>query len=575
MDQPYPMDLRVPGSKDYSGRTDPEEHVNSYYGNMLMRGVSNAVMCQAFYSTLSGRAAEWFVSLEPGSITDFSKLARRFVHRFAISNAAKKHFTSLEKAKQREGESLTLFSERWKAAMAEIEPVDDRTAVNLLLYALRAGPLYQDLILKQPNTYEEALKRMTDHAIADEANAAKRMQETGQGRRDMRRQPDPRRKDQDGNPIYTPLSRPIGEILEYAQSCNMIQLPAPARDGPDKDKYCAYHRNWGHETDECHVLKGLIEDLLRSGELAQFSAQKKKSQRRVWKKYFKKSDKEKKDKGPEPDHDPPAARSKQIIHVIFGGPEGGDDPDQRRAWSRDLPVCSISTDQPEKRMKDEPITFTDRDLPLGGNQSTEALVVTIDICGAEVRRVMVDTGSSVNVLYLEAFRKLKLESSALRPVRTPLSGFTGDMIHPEGVVALPVEVRVYPRVLKVEMEFIVVNLACVHNVILGRPGIAQMRAIIFMPHLCMKFPTPEGVGVVRGDPRSARLCYVRAVEKQAASTSRANTIARRKDEEKKEQPGPSEPVEEIPLNMDQPDRCIKIGTSLCPDLKRSILSVLR
>lgn len=58
MDQPYPMDLRVPGSKDYSGRTDPKEHVNSYYENLLMMGVSDAMMCRAFYSTLSGRAAE-------------------------------------------------------------------------------------------------------------------------------------------------------------------------------------------------------------------------------------------------------------------------------------------------------------------------------------------------------------------------------------------------------------------------------------------------------------------------------------------------------------------------------------
>ncbi|XP_031096908.1 uncharacterized protein LOC116001158 [Ipomoea triloba] len=326
----------------------------------------------------------------------------------------------------------------------------------------------------------------------------------------------------------------------------MIQLLAPARDGLDKDKYCDYHRNRGHDTDECHVLKGLIGDLLRSGELAQFAAEKKKSRRRGWKKYFKKFDKEKKDKGPEPDHDPPATGSKQIIHVIFGGPEGGEDPDQRRAWSRNLPVCSINTDQPEKRMKEEPITFTDRDLPLGGDQSAEALVVTIDICCAEVRRVMVDTGSSVNVLYLEAFRNLKVDSSTLKPVRTPLSGFTGDLIHPEGTVVLPVEVGIYPQVLKVAMEFIVVNLECVHNVILGRPGIAQMKAIISMPHLYMKFPTPEGVGIVRGDPRSARLCYVRAVEKQAASTSCVNTIARRKDEEKKEQPGPSEPEKKSP-----------------------------
>lgn len=73
----------------------------------------------------------------------------------------------------------------------------------------------------------------------------------------------------------------------------MIQLPAPSQDEPDKRKYCAYHRNRCHDIEECHVLKGLIEDLLRSSKLAQF-AEKKKKEKRTLKKFFKRVDKEKK-----------------------------------------------------------------------------------------------------------------------------------------------------------------------------------------------------------------------------------------------------------------------------------------
>lgn len=64
MNHHYPIDLRVPGNKGYNGKTDPKEHINSYYGNMLMIGVSDAVICRAFYATLKGRAAEWFNTLE-------------------------------------------------------------------------------------------------------------------------------------------------------------------------------------------------------------------------------------------------------------------------------------------------------------------------------------------------------------------------------------------------------------------------------------------------------------------------------------------------------------------------------
>ncbi|XP_031101853.1 uncharacterized protein LOC116005756 [Ipomoea triloba] len=352
------------------------------------------------------------------------------------------------------------------------EPVDDVTATNLLLNSLRAGNLYQDLILRPPLGYEDAVRRVVDHATATEANSAKKMMETGGPRRDQgqrdRHPNNQQQKDRDGNPIYTPLTRPVAEVLQYAQGCHMIQLPAPSKDDPDKDKYCAYHRNRGHDTEEFHVLKGLIEDLLQTGELAQF-AEKKEKGRRGWKNYFKK-DKDKKDKDTYQDREPTPAGPKQVIHVIFRGPEGGDTAGESRNWARDLHVGLVEEPNPEKKPKLEPIVFTDRDMPYAADCATEALVVTIDINGVDVQRVMVDTGLSVNVMYLDVSQKLQLDRSELTAVRTPLFGFTGAMIHPEGVVRLPVEVGTVPKVLRVMMEFVVVDLACVHNVILGRQG---------------------------------------------------------------------------------------------------------
>lgn len=101
----------------------------------------------------------------------------------------------------------------------------------------------------------------------------------------------------------------------------MILLPAPSQDGPDKSKYCTY-------TEEHHVLKGLIKDILRSGKLAQF-AEKKKKEKRTMKKFFKRVVNEKKDREPEHDREPLPTGSKQVIHVIFGGLEGGDSLDEQ------------------------------------------------------------------------------------------------------------------------------------------------------------------------------------------------------------------------------------------------------
>ncbi|XP_019157242.1 PREDICTED: uncharacterized protein LOC109153825 [Ipomoea nil] len=464
MAQPYLLDLRIPGNKEYDGRTDPEVHVNTYYGNMMMMGATDVVMCRAFYSTLSSRAAEWFRTLQPGSISDFASLATKFMRKIITSKVIRKPYIYLERAKHLEGESFTEFLVKWKAAVREVEPMDDLTAIHMLHISLRAGYLYQDFILHPPATYEEALRRVTDYANAGEANAVKRSQEVGtssrkpSGRADHRSGEDhPRPRTRPGE--FMALNRSAAEAMQYAQSSNLIRLPHPGLDGKDKSKHCAYHRCARHDTEEYTHLKQLLEDLLQSGKL---------------------------DK-------------------CVGRREKNKKPDASQA-RESCPVAIVDSRETGKRQKIELITFSLKDQPESGDNGMESLVVTIDIMETDVQRVMVDNRSSVNVLYLDVFGKLKLDKRELIQVGMPLLGFTGTTIRPEGKIVLPVELGTPPRSIKTELEFVVVNLHCVHNVILGRPTIMRIGGIISMPHLCMKFPTLAGVGVLRGDVQSARKC---------------------------------------------------------------------
>ncbi|RZR81856.1 hypothetical protein BHM03_00008162 [Ensete ventricosum] len=59
-----------------------------------------------------------------------------------------------------------------------------------------------------------------------------------------------------------------------------------------------------------------------------------------------------------------------------------------------------------------------------------ALVVTARIANAYVRRIMIDTGSSANILYLDVFHKLGMTNRDLTPMTSTLTGFTGDAITP-------------------------------------------------------------------------------------------------------------------------------------------------
>ncbi|XP_019160760.1 PREDICTED: uncharacterized protein LOC109157315 [Ipomoea nil] len=380
MAQPYPLDLRIPGNKEYDGQTDPEVHISTYYGNMFMMGVTDAVI-----------------------------LATKFTRKFVTYKVVRKPYMYLEKAKQLEGESLINFLVKWKAAVGEVEPMDDLTAIHMLHISLRAGYLYPDFILHPPTTYEEALRRVTDYANAGEANAVKRSQEVGSsrkasGRSDNRSGEDhPRPRARPGD--FTALNRSAAEAMQYAQSCNLIRLPHPGPDGQDKSKHCAYHRCAGHDTEECTHLKQLLEDLLQLGKLDKCVGKREESKKPSERKDHRRShrpnrsnqDRRDQDRW---DPDPPSSgqqASKPTIHVIFGGLE---DASQAR---NPCPVVIVDSRETSKRQKMEPITFSLEDQPESEDTGMEALVVTIDIMGVDVQRVMVDTGSSVNVLYLDVF----------------------------------------------------------------------------------------------------------------------------------------------------------------------------
>ena len=61
----------------------------------------------------------------------------------------------------------------------------------------------------------------------------------------------------------------------------------------------------------------------------------------------------------------------------------------------------------------------------------DPLVIMIIIEGFNTRRVLVDNGSSVNIIYLSTFQWLKVDSKRLRPFESPLVSFSGDDVYLE------------------------------------------------------------------------------------------------------------------------------------------------
>jgi hypothetical protein len=59
----------------------------------------------------------------------------------------------------------------------------------------------------------------------------------------------------------------------------------------------------------------------------------------------------------------------------------------------------------------------------------------------------------------------------------------------------------------IPVKFLIVDQPSAYNAIFGRTAQAELKAVTSIPHLSMKFPREDGVGVVRGEQKAARKCY--------------------------------------------------------------------
>ncbi|GJZ21061.1 reverse transcriptase domain-containing protein [Tanacetum coccineum] len=141
-----------------------------------------------------------------------------------------------------------------------------------------------------------------------------------------------------------------------------------------------------------------------------------------------------------------------------------------------------------------PITFS---AVSSEDISEEPLIVEAEVEGYLVRRVYVDEGSSVEVMFKHCFKNLNPRIKAgLRETQTDLVRFAREVSKPLGNIELEVCFGNGGLCRRTFMKFIVVRAPSLYNIILGRPGLKTLRAIPSTIHAMMKYPTPKGVATL-------------------------------------------------------------------------------
>jgi hypothetical protein len=103
-------------------------------------------------------------------------------------------------------------------------------------------------------------------------------------------------------------------------------------------------------------------------------------------------------------------------------------------------VNTIINDGPAARPEwaKVPITFTEEDFKLKSANHNDAMVIEVNIAGWVIGKILVDNGSSADILFFKTFERMNLSQHLLHPPEYPLQGFRGKPIKPVGKVSLPV-----------------------------------------------------------------------------------------------------------------------------------------
>uniref|UniRef100_A0A2N9I2W9 Uncharacterized protein n=1 Tax=Fagus sylvatica TaxID=28930 RepID=A0A2N9I2W9_FAGSY len=444
-DFPLPSRFKVPLLENFDGTKDPFDYLEAFKTIMQLQAVPEEVMCRAFPLGLRGSARVWFNKLESESIGSFVQLSRAFIDHFIGSQRRGRPPTHLLSVKQMEGESLRTFVHRFNGEAMKIDRPKEDVTVTAFMAGLRKGDFLYELCKDPPETMSELMYEATKHMNAEDALEAmddpppKRRKEVEDRKPEPSKQKVPKftetpeRKRTTAPPVkfssFTPLNTPIDKLLLQIQDDPSLRWPGKIRSDPNsrpKNLYCRFHRDHGHLTEECVALKEQVETLIRQGKLQ---------------KYVNRPTNTRPAKPPvqreqaEPNRPGPVGE----IRTIVGGPaSGGTSRASRKAYARQVHNIMVVQRPPKNiRLDDQIISFSEEDARGTHQPHDDALVITINIAGFTTRRVMVDNGSSADILYLPAYQQMQLDKDKLRPMDAPLVGFTGDKICPVGIVTLP------------------------------------------------------------------------------------------------------------------------------------------
>ena len=416
--------------------------------------------------------------------------------------------------RQNQGESLRDYLSRFGAQVVRLPSKDEDMLVHAFKKGVLAGPFSESLIRNRPSTFAEIRRRVVAHITAETAVSEKResaiptKSRAGPSRsqQPMRvheakeakkaqgkpRPYEPRRDQNRGRPRESNAPPKFDFVVELAELIAIPAISARLRAPEKTDKvlgWCKFHQAYGHPLHTCLALGHQLAELVKSGFLNDYL----------------RGTQGDRAAGPpveDPQHE---VLVHGEVHTIVGGFSGGGcTASQRKRYARS--VMAVDSME-EDHSPDVDITFTKADLQDVVPHDNDPIVISLVTAGRKVHRVLVDQGSSADVMFWPTFSKLQLSPDHLKPYPGCLYGFAGDQVEVRGYIELRTTFTDGTGARTKKIKYLVVNAPSAYNILLGRLTLNRLGVVPSTRHMKLKLPSMEGVVItIKSDQKEARRC---------------------------------------------------------------------
>ena len=172
-----------------------------------------------------------------------------------------------------------------------------------------------------------------------------------------------------------------------------LTIPGKLKGDPNKrlrDKYCRFHRDHGHDTANCYDLKQQIEALIRQGKLQRFISKERTDPSQ--------------EQAPQRENERPRPPIGDIRTIVGGTTAAGSSKKARKTYLKMVYSVQLTGSVPKMLRIDNPVIgFLEDDARRLHHPHDDALVVNLQIGDYNMHQVLVDNGSSADILYYPAF----------------------------------------------------------------------------------------------------------------------------------------------------------------------------